>query len=67
MKLFITNKGKLETDCQKSTEAHQNAYSQLSKSVIDGNIPIEIITKDCVFKFIQVREQVFFYEFLGVI
>lgn len=65
MKLFITNKLTFDTSTEKPSEAHKNAFSQLSKSVADGNIPIEIITKDCVFKFIQVREQVFFYEFLG--
>lgn len=65
MKLFITNKNNFENDCVNSKEAHQNAFSQLSKAVTNGNIPIEIITKDCVFKFLQVREQVFFYEFLG--
>ncbi len=67
MKLFITNKNNFERDCLKSKEAHQNAFSQLSISVTAGNIPIEIITKDCVFKFKQVREQVYFYEFLGSI
>lgn len=67
MKLFVTNKAKLESDCQQSKEAHQNAFTQLSNSVTDGKIPIEIITKDCIFKFVQVREQVFFYEFLGTI
>lgn len=65
MKLFITNKSVLDKSVPKPKEAHQNAFSQLSKAVADGNIPIEIITKDCVFKFIQVREQVYFFEFLG--
>jgi len=67
MKLFITNKLILDADCSKPKEAHQNAFSQLSKAVTDGNIPIEIITTDCIFKFKQFRDDVFFYEFLGTV
>lgn len=67
MKLFITNKTVLDTSAKKTNEAHKNAFSQLSKSIADGKIPIEIITKDCIFKFISVRSDVYFYEFLGTI
>jgi len=67
MKLFITNKNNFEHDCSGSKEAHQNAFSQLSKSVTDGFIPIEIITNDCIFKFKQFKDEVYFYEFLGTI
>jgi hypothetical protein len=67
MKLFITNKNNFERDCQSSKEAHQNAFSQLSNQVSNGFIPIEILTRDCVFKFKQLKEDVFFYEFLGCI
>lgn len=65
MKLFITNKQDLEASCKQPKEAHQNAFSQLSGSISDNKIPIKIITKDCVFGFKEVREQVYFYEFLG--
>jgi hypothetical protein len=65
MRLFITNKNNFERDCQSSKDAHQNAFSQLISHVSKGFIPIEILTKDCVFKFKQLKDDVYFYEFLG--
>jgi len=67
MKLFITNKTQFEQECLDSNEVHKNAFSQLSKSLLSGNIPVDIITKDCVFKFTQIRADIYFYEFLGTI
>lgn len=65
MRLFITNKDDFDRSCPKQKEAHQNAFSQLSIAVTDNKIPIKIITRDCVFEFKEVRDQVYFYEFLG--
>ena len=67
MKLFITNKESFEASCAQSKLAHQNAYSQLLNATSDGNIPIEILTMDCLFKFVQIKEEVYFYKFLGTV
>jgi hypothetical protein len=67
MKLFITNKNNFEHDCQNSKDAHQNAFSQLSTFVSNGFIPIQILTRDCIFNFKSVKEDVYFFEFLGTI
>lgn len=77
MKLFITNKSKLEKYFDSlderyfnSKKIHQIAYNMLRESLSEGNIPVvllpgysNIFDGVCVLDFKGFKDDIYFYEF----
>lgn len=77
MKLFITNKPKLEDHFDSLDESyfdskkiHQIAYNMLRQSLAEGNIPVVLLPRYsnsfsgvCVFDFKGFKDDIYFYEF----
>lgn len=57
-------------------EIHKFTYQILESSLAEGNIPIQILTNykkdrrfdgDCIFNFVSVKNDVYYYEFISAI
>ena len=68
MKLFITNKAHLDLN-KDSAIIHKLAFAEMSTSIAEGFIPLEIFisyySQDFLFEFINKRNDIFFYKYIS--
>lgn len=65
MKLFILNREAFERTVFDTRPTHIAAFNQLHASVSCGNIPILIHQDDQTFEFKSVKDDVYYYNFIG--
>ena len=69
MKLFITNKPDLDLN-KESAIIHKLAFAEMSTSIAEGFIPLEIFisyySQDFLFEFVNKKNELFFYKFTQI-